>query len=93
MTSLESLQDLLIEEFGLERTQLDPGAELGKLGVDSLDLLELMFKIEDKYRLAIRDDIPGGLTTVGDVVRYIDDLVARRDAAGAAAGADGNPVS
>lgn len=85
MSTLETLQDLLIEEFALDREQLTPAAELTALGVDSLDLLELMFKIEERYKLAIRDDVPTTLTTVNDVVVFIDGLLARQ---GPAAGAD-----
>jgi acyl carrier protein len=66
MSTLETLQEILIEEFDLTRERVAPDAELAALGVDSLDLLELMFKIEDRYELAIRDDVPNDLTTVGD---------------------------
>jgi acyl carrier protein len=81
MSTLETLQDILIEEFDLTRERVTPDAGLAALGVDSLDLLELMFKIEDRYKLAIRDDIPTNLTTVQDVVRYIDGLLAAQRAA------------
>ena len=76
MSTLETLQDILIGEFNLTRERVAPDAELAALGVDSLDLLELMFKIEDRYQLAIRDDVPNDLATVGDVVRFIDRLLA-----------------
>jgi acyl carrier protein len=78
MTTLAILQDLLIQEFDLTREQVAPEADLSGLGIDSLDMLELMFKIEDRYQLAIREDIPSNLQTVQDVVAYIDGLVARR---------------
>lgn len=80
MTTLETLQDILNEEFGLKREQLTPDAELATLGVDSLDLLDLIFKIEDRYRLTIRDDVPINLVTVQDVVEFIDGLLARGSA-------------
>jgi acyl carrier protein len=76
MSTLETLKDILIEEFDLQRDQITPDAELAALGVDSLDLLELMFKIEDRYKLAIRDDIPGNLSTVNDLVVFVDGLLA-----------------
>jgi len=88
MSTLETLQDILIDEFDLKREQLTPDAELAALGVDSLDLLELMFKIEDRYKLAIRDDVPTTLTTVNDVVAYIDGLLARQGKARSSDGAD-----
>jgi acyl carrier protein len=77
MSTLDTLQDILIKEFGLTREQVAPEAQLAALGVDSLDLLELMFKIEDAYQLSIRDDVPSDLVTVADVVRYVDGLLAR----------------
>jgi acyl carrier protein len=77
MSTLETLQDILVREFDLTHDQLALTAELHTLGVDSLDLLELMFKIEDCYGIAIKGDIPTDLLTVGDVVVYIDRLLAR----------------
>lgn len=80
MTTLETLQDILIKEFDLKRAQLTSDGELATLGVDSLDLLDLIFKIEDRYGLTIRDDVPINLVTVQDVVDFIDGLLARRSA-------------
>jgi acyl carrier protein len=88
MSTLETLQDILIEEFDLTRERVAPDAELAALGVDSLDLLELMFKIEDRYKLAIRDDAPNDLTTVRDVVRFIDRLLAAQQKGPGSGGAD-----
>jgi len=88
MSTLETLQDILIGEFDLERGQVTADAELAALGVDSLDLLELMFKIEDRYKLAIRDDVPSTLATVNDLVAYIDGLLVARGAARGSDGAD-----
>jgi acyl carrier protein len=88
MSTLETLQDILVREFNLTREQLAPTAELNALGVDSLDLLELMFKIEDRFGVTIRDDTPSNLLTVADVVVYIDGLLARTAAARPAAGED-----
>jgi acyl carrier protein len=88
MSTLATLQDILIDEFNLTRERVAPDAKLAALGVDSLDLLELMFKIEDRYRLAIRDDIPHDLTTVGDLVRFIDRLLAAQSKAPGSGGVD-----
>jgi acyl carrier protein len=88
MSTLETLQDILIDEFDLTRERVAPDAELTALGVDSLDLLELMFKIEDRYKLSIRDDVPNDLTTVCDVVRFIDRLLAAQSKSPGTGGAD-----
>ncbi len=76
--TLEALQEILIAKFGMKRAQLGPDAQLASLGVDSLGVLEMMFEIEDRFALKIKDDVPTGLVTLGDVVTYVDGLLARR---------------
>jgi acyl carrier protein len=75
MSTLQTLQDILVKDYRLQREQLAPDAVLINLGLDSLSVLELMFKIEDEFHLKIGDDTPTDLVTVGDVVRYIDGLL------------------
>lgn len=77
MSTLSTLQDILVEEFNLSRHQLLPAAQLDQLGLDSLAVLEIMFKIEDRFGLNIKDDVPV-LVTLNDVVVYIDTLLAKR---------------
>jgi acyl carrier protein len=91
MSTLETLQDILVREFNLTREKLAPDAELSTLGVDSLDLLELMFKIEDNFAVKIGDDTPTNLMTVGDVVAYIDGLLAQPPEVRATAGGISRP--
>jgi acyl carrier protein len=89
MSTLETLQDILVRDYGLERDRLSPDAALDTLGMDSLSLLELMFKIEDGFHVKIPGDPPSDLRTVRDVVAYIDELIADR-AAKASAGSGGS---
>jgi acyl carrier protein len=81
-TTLERLQDLLIEAYAIEREKLGPDAELSTLGVDSLGLVELLFQIEDRFGVQIPGDAPTDLRTVRDVVDYVDTLLAARPPAG-----------
>jgi len=77
MTTLETLQDLLIAEHGLTREQLTPDAELSALGIDSLGFVDLLFQIEDRFAIQIPGDNPSNLVRISDVVTYIDSLRAR----------------
>ncbi|HEX4150922.1 MAG TPA: acyl carrier protein [Steroidobacteraceae bacterium] len=80
MTTLDTLQDLLVRDYGLPRERLVPEAPLDTLGMDSLGMLELMFKIEDNFKVRIPGDAPTNLRTVQDVVAYVDGLIAQRPA-------------
>jgi acyl carrier protein len=85
MNTLETLQDILMKEFDLRAEQLAPTAALDTLGIDSLDMIELLFKIEERYGVTIRDDTPTDLKTIGDVVSFIDELIVRSPTGTAAA--------
>jgi acyl carrier protein len=82
MSTLQMLQDILIKDYPLTTEQVAPDAVLTSLGLDSLSVLELMFKIEDRFHLKIVDDTPADFVTVSDVVRYIDGLLALKEASG-----------
>jgi acyl carrier protein len=77
MNTLRTLEDILIRDYGVAADQITPAAKLAPLGLDSLSMLELMFKIEDRYGVKITEDAPTDLTTIGDVVAFIDALIAR----------------
>jgi len=81
MTTLETLQEILVRDYKVERARLTPDAPLSALGVDSLGFVELLFKIEDHFHVKITGDTPSGVQTVQDVVGYIDALIANRPAA------------
>jgi acyl carrier protein len=85
MSTLDTLQGILVKDYRLARDQVEPDAVLTTLGLDSLSVLELMFKIEDHFHLKIADDTPTDLVTVSDVVRYIDGLLSVKEASAAQA--------
>jgi acyl carrier protein len=78
MSTLSTLQDILTANYRLTAAQLVPEAELSTLGIDSLDMLELFFKIEERFGIKIWDEVPSNLLTVRDVVVYIDELCAKQ---------------
>jgi acyl carrier protein len=80
MNTFDTLVDILVRDYCVARERIQPEATLETLGLDSLSVLELMFKIEDRYKVKITDDTPTNLLTVSDVVRYIDSLLARNSA-------------
>ena len=42
------------------------------LNLDSLDMVELMMKMEDEFGVEIPDDDAEGLKNVGDVISYLE---------------------
>jgi acyl carrier protein len=78
MSTLEALQSILLKEFKVSPDRLRPEATLADLGIDSLDLVDLIFKIEDRFGLETRDDVPRSVATLGDVAAYVDELLKKQ---------------
>lgn len=76
-TTFERLSAILIKEYKLQSDQLTLDVPLDSLGIDSLGTVELLWNIEDAFQVKLPSD-PVELLTLGDVVRYVDELVARQ---------------
>ena len=74
-TTFEHLRALLIKDYKLDPSLLTLDAELEALGIDSLGVAELLFNVEDEFHITLLPDAVQ-LLTLGDVVRFIDDLIA-----------------
>jgi acyl carrier protein len=69
----QRLRDALAKELKRDAATIEPGHKLREdLGLNSLDAIELMFKVEEEFDLAIPDADLQKLVTVGDLVTYIE---------------------
>lgn len=81
MTSatFDFLQDLIARDYEKAPESLTPGTLLTDLAIDSLAQIELIFTLEDHFKVTA-DNVPPTFTTLGSVADFIDQLVAQRDA-------------
>lgn len=71
---LETIKKLVAENLGIEEETITENASFKEdLGVDSLDLFELVMALEEEYDLEIPTEDLEKLTTVGEVVAYIQE--------------------
>ena len=71
----EKFVDLLVEELQLDRDSITMEAELANdLGINSIELADLVMICEDKFGIEINDEDIRQFTTVGDVVKYLETL-------------------
>jgi len=73
-TTYERLCAILVKEHKLPLDRLTLDAPLEGLGIDSLGTVELLWHVEDAFKIKLPSE-PVDLPTLGDVVRYIDELV------------------
>ena len=55
-TTAETLQKILTEKFYVPEEKIRPEATLDALGLDSLDLIEVLFEVEDAFGIRIPQD-------------------------------------
>jgi acyl carrier protein len=80
MSSLETIQRMMVEQFDLKLEDLTPDAELESLGIDSLSVIEFMFNLEDELKIKLSDERLE-LKTVQDVANIVDKLIAEQKGA------------
>jgi acyl carrier protein len=67
------LTDLLVDELGIERDDITPGATFDEdLDVDSLGVVELLMALEDNFGVKIPDEEAEQLTTVGEAIDLVE---------------------
>jgi acyl carrier protein len=92
MTTFERLRAILVRDYKLAPETLTLEAPLEGLGIDSLGVAELLFNVEDEFGIALPPE-PVQLPTIGDVVRYIDRLVAAQNGDAPSADTTAEPAS
>ncbi len=69
----DRILEIIAEQFNVKVEDLDEDTNfVDDLNVDSIELLELVMTIEDEFDLELEDEVLENLTTVGDVIDYID---------------------
>lgn len=69
----EKLKELLIEELHVDPDNIKPESELANdLGINSLELADLILLCEEKFNVTIDDDDLHTFITINDVVNYLN---------------------
>ncbi|WP_232102825.1 acyl carrier protein [Gimesia aquarii] len=68
---VESITKISLDLLGTTPYAITVDSRFADLNADSLDLVELVMKLEDEYDMQIPDDDYDKIQTIGDVVRYI----------------------
>lgn len=73
----DKVQAILAKQLRIDPSKVTLESRIKKdLGADSLDILQLLMRIEDDYGIIIPDESLATFDTVADVVRYLDSQTA-----------------
>lgn len=68
----EKVMKLISDATKIEQTKITPDTSfVDDLNLDSLDIVELMMKMEDDFGVEIPEEDAEGLKTVRDVISYL----------------------
>lgn len=71
--TFERVKTIIVDRLGVDAGKVEMGATFkDDLGADSLDVVELIMELEDEFDLEISDEDAEKISTVGDVVTYIE---------------------
>jgi len=79
MSSVESdIYDIIAEKSAVDRSKLQSDAKLEDLEIESLDVVEIIFAVEEKFDIHVpynANDQELEFETIGDVVSAVQKLI------------------
>ena len=68
---------IIVDKLGVEESEVTMESELvNDLGADSLDTVEIIMEIEKAFNIHISENDASGITTVGQIVEYLEKTLA-----------------
>lgn len=75
MSVFDKVKKTIVEQLGVDEDEVTLDASItDDLGADSLDQVELVMALETEFNLDIPDEDAEKIKTVGDAVRYIEEV-------------------
>jgi acyl carrier protein len=67
----------VIDKLGVEDSKVTPEASfINDLGADSLDTVELIMELENRFQITIPEEDQEKIQTVGDAINYVKSKIA-----------------
>jgi acyl carrier protein len=74
MALFEDVAEVVAEQLSIEVSEIKPESKFTEdLGADSLDVVELVMALEEKFDLEIPDEQAEGIKTVADAIKFIEE--------------------
>jgi acyl carrier protein len=67
----DEILDLVSTEVPIDRAKLDASATLDSLDIASLDIISVMFALEDKYGISLEQEDMQGVSTLDDFIKVV----------------------
>jgi acyl carrier protein len=77
MNTVDTVHRIFVEYFELDPGSVDANTDLTRLGLDSISVMEFVFKVEDEFKVQLPDfsaadnTVPLTLGTMADIVNTL----------------------
>ncbi len=73
MALIDDIKEVVVEQLSVSADEVKEDSKFVEdLGADSLDVVELVMALEEKFDIEIPDEEAEKIATVADVVKYIE---------------------
>ncbi|MBA7522509.1 Acyl carrier protein [subsurface metagenome] len=73
MESMDRIKKIIVKQSGIDESKITENSSfLDDLGLDSLDIIELIMELEEEFNIEIPDKDAEKIKTVGDAIKYLD---------------------
>ena len=71
----ERVKKIVVEQLGVKEEEVsNESSFVDDLGADSLDTVELVMALEEKFDIEIPDDQAEAIATVNDAIKFIENV-------------------
>ena len=70
--TLKYLKELISEKHEIDENDIELNDKLSDLGLDSLDVVELIMEIEIKFKIGISDDVYENDITINELLNVLN---------------------
>jgi acyl carrier protein len=77
MSAYDNIARILVDEYEVERSVISPEASMADLGLDSLMVVEFLFRVEDEFEIEVPEE-RDEFATLGEAAALIDELIAEK---------------
>lgn len=66
------IREIIVDQIGCQEKEVTPEASFEEFGADSLDVVEIIMAIEEKWSLEIPDNDAEGIHNLKEAVAYVE---------------------
>jgi len=71
----EKVKKLIATQLGLGEDEIKEGTTFQDLGIDSLEIFEIIMALEDEFHIEIPNEDVENIRNIADIIKYIKERV------------------